>query len=77
MHARGIVGLSLHNCITFKRLRPLTGFFYRTNSREVNPKMKFMEINHLQIKLEDHQKRGILAHFFFKSVEWFKSYDHF
>ena len=34
-------------------------------SREVNPKMKFMEINHLQIKLEDHQKRGILAHFFF------------
>jgi hypothetical protein len=29
-----------------------------------------MEINHLQIKLEDHQKkRGILAQFFFKSVE--------
>jgi hypothetical protein len=27
MHARGIVGLSLHNCIAFKRLRPLTGFF--------------------------------------------------
>jgi hypothetical protein len=45
--------------------------------REVNPKMKFMEINHLQIKLEDHQKRGILAQFFFKSVELFKSYDHF
>jgi hypothetical protein len=35
-----------------------------------------MEINHLQIKLEDHQKREILAHFFLKSVEWFKSYDH-
>jgi hypothetical protein len=39
--------------------------------------MKFMEINHLQIKLEDHQKRRILAQIFLKSIELFKSEDHF